>query len=248
VTGKTREHILVVEDDQAVRNLITEYLDEHDYKVTALADGLDVCRLVETELFDLVVLDLKLPDQDGFSLARAIRERSGVPIIMLTILREESERIKGLDIGADDYLTKPFSPRELLARIKAVRRRYSGAGGPRRGARIRMFRFAGWVLNVWTRRLVSPEGVNVELSNSEFNLLSALLRAPRQPQTRDQLLEASRLHDDIYDRSIDVQILRLRRKIEPDASAPALIKTKRGEGYYVDADVIPEQERRAVDR
>jgi DNA-binding response OmpR family regulator len=191
---------------------------------------------------DLVILDVKLPGQDGFGLARSLRSKSQLPIIMLTAQREEVDRIVGLELGADDYLTKPFSPRELLARIRAVLRRHalaSGGGQQPTGSEIRAYQFGGWELNTGTRRLTSPAKARVELTNSEYSLLMTFLRAPRKILSRDQLLEGVRVNADIFDRSIDVQILRLRRKIEPNPNEPTLIRTERSVGYYLDIDVTP---------
>jgi DNA-binding response OmpR family regulator len=161
-----------------------------------------------------------------------------MPIIILTGSRkEEVDRVMGLELGADDYVTKPFSQRELLARIKAVLRRTEVKRAARRGEAVRAFQFAGWELNTGLRRLKSPDGRSVDLTNSEYALLVAFLRSPQKVLTRDQLLESSRLHDDIYDRSIDVQILRLRRKIEEKPNEPTLIRTERGAGYFLDTPV-----------
>jgi DNA-binding response OmpR family regulator len=172
-------------------------------------------------------------------LARELRERATVPIVLLTGRKEEADRVMGLELGADDYVTKPFSPRELLARVRAVLRRYQvQATLPERDNTRRAFRFAGWELNLRTRRLSAPAGDSVELSNGEFSLLVALCRAPRRVLSRDQLLSMSRLHEaEVYDRTIDVQIRRLRLKLEADAGNPALILTERGAGYLLAADV-----------
>jgi len=197
-------------------------------------------RQLAEEVVDLVVLDLNLPDQDGLNLARRLREQSSVPIVMLTGRIDEVDRVLGLELGADDYITKPFSPRELLARIRAVLRRTQGAktaGAGRRDAGLRAYRFAGWELRTGTRKLISPEGKSIQLTSGEFSLLVAFVQAPRQILSRDQLLEATRLYDDVYDRSIDVQILRLRRKLEVNPTEPTLIKTERRAGYYLDVDV-----------
>jgi DNA-binding response OmpR family regulator len=181
----------------------------------------------------LVLLDLKLPGEDGMQLARTLRERATVPIVLLTGRSDEADRVVGLELGADDYVTKPFSPRELLARVRAVLRCYQvQATLPECDNTRRANRFAGGELNLRTRRLVSREGVSVELSNGEFSLLSTLCRAPQRVLTRDQSLSRSRLHEaEVYDRAIDVQIRRLRLKLELDPGNPALIITERGAGY-----------------
>ena len=231
-------HILVVDDDPAIRELVRDYLVEHDLKVSTADSGAQMDKVLGAEVVDLVILDLKLPDEDGLAIARRLREKLDIPIIILTGSRkEEVDRVMGLELGADDYVTKPFSQRELLARIKAVLRRTEGKRAARRVEDARAYRFAGWELNTGLRRLKSPDARTVELTNSEYALLVAFLRAPQKVLSRDQLLESSRLHDDIYDRSIDVQILRLRRKIEEKANEPKLIRTERGAGYYLDASV-----------
>ena len=230
-------HILVVDDDAAIRDLVREYLVEHDFQVSLAETGADMDKVLAAEIVDLVILDLKLPDEDGLAIARRLRESLDLPIIILTGRKEEADRIMGLELGADDYVTKPFSQRELLARIKAVLRRTEGKRATRRGESVRAFKFSGWELNTGTRKLRSPDGRNVELTNSEYALLVAFMRAPGRILTRDQLLESSRLHDDIYDRSIDVQILRLRRKVETDPNEPKLIVTRRGAGYLLDSEV-----------
>jgi two-component system OmpR family response regulator len=235
------KRILAIDDDEGIRSLVREYLTENGFEVLLGVNGDDMNRILGTQSVDLVVLDVKLPGEDGFSLARALRSRSNLPIIMLTGQGQEIDRVAGLELGADDYLTKPFSPRELLARIRAVLRRReptaadASAPAPRRDPRA--YRFAGWELALGTRRLTAPDGRQVELTNSEFALLVTFLRAPRAILSRDQLLEGTRMHADIYDRSIDVQILRLRRKIEADPNEPRLILTRRGAGYLLDSEV-----------
>jgi len=208
-------------------------------RVTSRASGKDLFDVIDREAIDLVLLDLKLPGEDGMQLARAVRERATIPIILLTGRKEEVDRVMGLELGADDYVTKPFSPRELLARVRAVLRRYQVQSTlPERDNTRRAFRFAGWELNIRTRRLVSPQGESVELSNGELSLLNALCRAPQRVLTRDQLLSMSRLHEaEVYDRSIDVQIRRLRLKMEADPANPRLIVTERGAGYRLASDV-----------
>ena len=235
------KRILVVDDDPSIREMVRDYLVGHDFDVLVAANGEEMKAALEGPGADLVILDVKLPGEDGFGLARALRSRSHMPIIMLTAQSEEVDRVVGLELGADDYLTKPFSPRELLARIRAVLRRHTMAAeaAQKPASDVRAFQFAGWELNTGTRRLTSQDKTRVELTNSEYSLLVAFLKAPQRILTRDQLLESSRLHDDIYDRSIDVQILRLRRKIEPNPNEPTLIRTERSVGYFLDVDVTP---------
>jgi len=234
-------HILVVDDDPALRALMSDYLAENEFQVTAVASGAEMTAVLQESVIDLVMLDLRLGGEDGMQLARGLRDTSGVPVIIVTGKQDEADRVMGLEIAADDYITKPFSNREMLARIRAVLRRYQAradAAPPGRGTRRRAYRFAGWELNLLARRLTSPQGRRVELSNGEFNLLLALCEQPQRVLSRDQLLEMSRLHGaEVYDRSIDVQILRLRRKIEVDASAPKMIRTERGAGYVFEPQV-----------
>jgi two-component system OmpR family response regulator len=232
-------HVLVVDDDAAVCALVTEYLSQNDFCVTAVSTGKEMMKVLADEAIDLVVLDLKLRGEDGLHLARRLRETSKIPIIMVTGRLEEADRVMGLELGADDYVTKPFSPRELLARIRAVMRRYQVVEPlPGRDEGLRAYRFAGWELNVRLHRLTSPDGAHIPLTNGEFSLLAAFLSAPQRVLNRDQLLDLSRLHStEVYDRSIDVQILRLRRKIEVDPTTPHLIRTERGVGYVFNAPV-----------
>jgi len=236
-------HILVVDDDPSIRALLTDYLTENELRVTVASGGQEMTRALESGVVDLILLDLRLPDADGMALARQLREQSSVPIIILTGRRDPADRVMGLELAADDYLTKPFDNRELLARIRAVLRRVKTVPPETKlSERLRAYRFDGWELNLRTRRLTSPDGRRVELSNGEFNLLVAFLSAPQRVLSRDQLLELSRLHGpEVYDRSIDVQILRLRRKIEPDPSKPSYIKTERHAGYVFNSrvDAVP---------
>jgi two-component system, OmpR family, response regulator len=231
------EHILVVEDDRPTRDLIARYLIDNHFRVSTAVTGAQGENALGAEAVDLVVLDLNLPDQDGLMLAKKLLAERDIPIVILTGRSEEMDRVLGLELGADDYVTKPFSPRELLARIRAVLRRAQGKPGSRRAQALRIYRFAGFELRSGTRKLISPEGREVELTGGEFSLLVALLNTPRQILSRDQLLEGSRMYDDVYDRSIDVQILRLRRKLEVNPSEPRLIRTERGAGYYLDCEV-----------
>ena len=233
-------HILAVDDDPSVRKMISDYLGDNDLRVTALASGREIADVMQRDTIDLLVLDLRLPGEDGMEIARKLRQESpGLPIIMLTGRKDEADRVMGLELGADDYLTKPFSPRELLARIRALLRRSRAQQTVADGLQtIRAYRFAGWELNVRLRRLTSPEGGSVSLTNSEFNLLAAFLAAPQRVLSRDQLLGLSRLHnDEVYDRAIDTHIARLRKKIEPPGSKEQLIRTERGAGYVFNAAV-----------
>ncbi len=232
-------HVLVVDDDAGVCGLVTDYLSQNDFRVTAVSTGKQMMEVLADEAIDLVVLDLKLRGEDGLHLARRLRESSNIPIIMVTGRIDEADRVMGLELGADDYVTKPFSPRELLARIRAVMRRYQAVQPlPGRDEGLRAYRFAGWELNVRLHRLTSPAGAQIPLTNGELSLLSAFLSSPQRVLTRDQLLELSRLHStEVYDRSIDVQILRLRRKIEADPANPQMIRTERGAGYVFCAPV-----------
>jgi DNA-binding response OmpR family regulator len=227
-------HILAVDDDPAMRKLMSDYLGENDLRVTAVATGAEMALAFARETVDLVVLDLRLVGEDGMQLARKLREESSVPIIIVTGKQDEADRVMGLELGADDYVMKPFSPRELLARIRAVLRRYQTAREvlPPRDDKRRAYRFAGWELSLATHRLTSPDGGRVELTHGEFNLLQAFCAAPLRVLSREQLLDLSRLHGaEVYDRSIDVQVLRLRRKIEPNPAEPQYIRTERGAGY-----------------
>ena len=234
-------HVLVVDDDPLIRELMAEYLSENDLRVSLAADGAEMAAVLAESIVDMVLLDLRLKGEDGMQLARKLREDSSIPVIIVTGKKDEADRVMGLEFVADDYITKPFSNRELLARIRAVLRRtqasQAGAARPRE-EKCRAYRFAGWELNLLARRLTSPDGSRVDLSNGEFNLLLALCESPQRALSRDRLLELSRMHgSEVYDRSIDVQILRLRRKIEIDASDPKFIRTERGIGYIFEASV-----------
>jgi len=226
-------HILVIDDDAAIRELISHYLSQHDFRVSTAASGAQLGAF-RAQVVDLVLLDLRLPGEDGMQLLRALRAESQLPVIILTGRSEEADRVMGLELGADDYLTKPFSPRELLARIRTVLRR-THAGQEAHGAPVcRAYRIPGWELNLRTRRLRAADGRDVALSNGEFNLLAALLASGNRVVSRDQLIEMSRRYDnEVYDRAIDVQILRLRRKIESNPAEPTIIVTERGAGYRI---------------
>ena len=227
-------HVLVVDDDLAVRQLVSEYLEQNDFRVSEAATGAQLMGAFRAQVVDLVLLDLRLQGEDGMQLLRQLRAESQLPVIILTGRAEEADRVMGLELGADDYLTKPFSPRELLARIRTVLRR-THAGQEVHGAPVcRAYRIPGWELNLRTRKLNAHDGREVALSNGEFNLLAALLASDNRVVTRDQLIEMSRRYDnEVYDRAIDVQILRLRRKIESNPAQPQIIVTERGAGYRV---------------
>jgi two-component system, OmpR family, response regulator len=234
-----RPHILVVDDDAQIRSLLDEYLAENGLRVSTASTGPEMSHILMEQTIDLVILDLRLKDEDGMTIARSLRERLSMPVIILTGVRDEADRVMGLELGADDYVMKPFSPRELLARIRTVLRRTRSAspeGSQRR--EVRAYRFGEFELNLRTRRLKRQDGGPVNLTKGELNLLAALLAAPERILTRDQLLEASRLYDnEVYDRAIDIQVLRLRRKIESDPSQPRYIVTERGVGYIFSAPV-----------
>jgi two-component system, OmpR family, response regulator len=227
-------HVLVVDDDASVRQLVDDYLGSNDFRVTGVESGTQLLTALRAQVIDLVLLDLRLRAEDGMQLLRTLRADSQIPVIILTGKAEEADRVMGLELGADDYLTKPFSPRELLARIRTVLRR-AHAGQETHGAPVcRAYRLPGWELNLRTRRLTAEHGPEVALSNGEFNLLAALLAAANRVVTRDQLIEMSRRYDnEVYDRAVDVAVLRLRRKIERDPSEPQIIVTERGVGYRI---------------
>jgi two-component system, OmpR family, response regulator len=232
-------HVLALDDDPSIRQLVCDYLGENELRVTTVASGKEFDAVLARETIDAVILDLRLPGEDGMQIARRLREASAIPILMLTGRADEADRVMGLELGADDYLTKPFSPRELLARIRALLRRARAQASVADAiAQVRAYRFGGWELNVGLRKLRSAQGKAVELTNGEFSLLAAFVSAPQRILSREQLLDLSRLHNaEVYDRSIDVQILRLRRKIEVDPANPRFIKTERGAGYLFDAVV-----------
>ena len=243
-------HILVVDDDRETRELLTLFLERNEMRVTAARDGQELRRLWPCGPYQLVVLDLMLPGEGGLSLARWLRETSDVPLVMLTAMGEEADRIAGLELGADDYVPKPFNPRELLARVRAVLRRtaerqapaadaaeVASPGSPRSEAS-RVWRFDGWRLEPTRRRLLNPEGVEVPLTGGEYDLLAALVERANQVMTRDSLLELLRGRQaGPFDRAIDVAISRLRRKLDDDGRRAQLIKTVRGGGYVLAVEV-----------
>ena len=230
------EHILVVDDDAEIRGLLREYLERNGMRATAVADGREMRTALARGEIDLVVLDLMLPGEDGLTLCRDLRTRSNVPVIMLTARGEETDRIVGLEMGADDYLPKPFNPRELLARIKAVLRRGHTLVPPPEASLT--LRFADWTLATVARQLTGKDGVVVPLSAGEYRLLRVFLEHPNRVLSRDQLLDLTRGREaSPFDRSIDVQVGRLRRRLGDTSPEPTLIKTVRGEGYLFAATV-----------
>jgi two-component system, OmpR family, response regulator len=232
---------LVVEDDSTMRHLVTSYLEDHDIRVISASRRDEVITLLTRYQPDLLVLDLRLGQEDGLDLLREIRARSDIPVIITTgQRRDEVDRVVGLELGADDYLTKPFGLRELLARIRAVlRRREAGQAASQRDADKGRCRFGNWQLDRRGRRLTNSSGEPTTLTKGEYALLIAFLDAPQRPLTREQLLQATRIHEDVFDRSIDVQVLRLRRKLETDPTAPSIIQTERGVGYVFALPVEP---------
>ena len=240
--GNISPHILVVGDDETIQQVIAHSSSNHELRVTGVPTGAAMYDALSESVVDLIVLDLELPGEDGLSIARQLRAQSSIPIIILTGHSDEVDRIVGLELGADDSLTKPFNPRELVARIRAILRRVQvHATEPLLRKAPRAFRFVGWELDVSSRRLTSPEGERIDLTRVEFELLSAFLLSPQRILSRDRLLQMSHGVDDdgAFDRSVDVQIVRLRRKIESDRRRPQLIKTQRGVGYYFAAKVDP---------
>lgn len=258
MTSHQNPAILVVDDDDALRNLLIDYLAGHCVSAIGVGTATEAIKAVANNTYSLVLLDLSLPDGDGLELAQKWRAELPMSIICLTGRMEEADRVMGLELGADDYITKPFSLREVLARIRAVTRR-TGSAVPNpvltstalqvslpnsqiqvpvtRGKHPRSYRFAKWSLNINTRKLLAPNGQLVPLTNAEFNLLTVFLATPGRIISRDQLLERTRAFDDIYDRAVDVQILRLRRKLETDTRNPTMLCTERGVGYFLNTEV-----------
>jgi len=232
-TAGRLSRVLVVDDDPAMQHMLADYLQQHNMHVVSVLRRQEATRQLATAEPSVVLLDLRLGSDDGLDLLRDIRSRSDVPVIITTgHRRDEIDRVVGLELGADDYITKPFGPRELLARIRAVLRRQElGRVASQRDPERGHYNFGGWQLDRRSRRLTDPHGEPVTLTKGEYALLVAFLSAPQRPLSREHLLQATRVHEDVFDRSIDVQILRLRRKLETDPSAPRMIQTERGVGY-----------------
>ena len=235
------ENILIVDDDQEIRELLKTYLERNGYRTTTAAGGRGMWAALDEHRIDLIVLDLMLPGDDGLTLCRNLRAHasfSNLPVIMLTALGEETDRIVGLEMGADDYLPKPFNPRELLARIKSVLRRAQGVPVSSEADETTQYLFAGWTLDVVSRQLTSPDSIVVALSDGEYRLLRVFLEHPNRTLNRDQLLDLTRGREAIpFDRSIDVQVGRVRKRLNDTGPEPVIIKTVRGEGYILAAKV-----------
>lgn len=232
----TAPHILIVEDDHEIADLVGRYLRAHGCRVTLAGDGAEMDRALTDARVDLIVLDLMLPGEDGLSLCRRLRTASAVPILMLTAKAEEIDRIVGLEIGADDYLAKPFNPRELMARIRAILRRTAGEAPDADGAR--RLHFVGWTLDASLRQVLSPEGARIAITGAEFDLLHALCLRPGRVLSRDQLLDLTQGRSaGPFERSIDVLVSRIRQKIERDSRNPEIIRTIRSGGYLFTPEV-----------
>ena len=231
------QHIAILDDDPEIRSLLEQNLRGAGFEVSTASNGRDLKTILEHQTIDLIVLDLMLPGEDGLTICRELRAESNIPIIMLTAMTHEADRIIGLEMGADDYLTKPFSPRELVARIKATLRR-QGMVTTQSEDRSRTAVFEGWKLDVVRRELRDPDDVLVDLTSGEFDLLAALIERPNRLMTRDLLLDITKGRQaDVFDRSIDITISRLRQKIEEDPKNPQFIKTVRGKGYIFSAEI-----------
>jgi two-component system, OmpR family, response regulator len=230
-------HILIVDDHREIRDAVSRYLEKNGYRTTTARDAPDMDARLKVGRFDLIVLDVMMPGEDGLSVCRRLSADNVAPILMLTALGEETDRIVGLEVGADDYLPKPFNPRELLARIKAILRRTARAPSVEK-LQARRIRFANWVLDSDRRLLIRDDGLEERLTTADFKLLSVLLERPRFVLSRDQLLDlTSGREAHVFDRTIDNQVSRLRRKIEPDPARPTILTTVRGGGYSLSCDV-----------
>ncbi len=235
---ETSPHILVVDDHREIRELLAQYLKQHNFRVTVADGGAAMKKQLREHAIDLVVLDIMMPGEDGLSLCRSLRETTKLPVIMLTAMAETTERVIGLEIGADDYVTKPFEPRELLARIKAVMRRTHSLPFQKEALSANKFRFDNWILDVDRRELIGKDELAIPLSTAEFKLLTVFIQHPQIVLNRDQLLDFTRGKEaNVFDRSIDNQVSRLRKKIEADPKKPTLIQTVWGGGYKLAAEV-----------
>lgn len=237
---KADAHILIVDDDKEIRDLLQEFFQKHGMRVSIARDDDEMQAALRRAPVDLIILDVMLPGKSGLDICRDLRTHSKIPIIMLTAVTETIDRVVGLEMGADDYVPKPFDPRELLARTRAVLRRPSTAGAAHRPMP-QVYRFAGWTLDASRRRLLRPDEVRVELTTAEFNLLHTLVRSAQRVLSREQLVELSNQNGDYsYDRSVDILVSRLRRKMEDDPRSPKLVLTVRGGGYQFVPEVTAE--------
>lgn len=226
--------LLVVDDDHGIRDLLGKFLQQHGFKIILAQNGNEMQSALTVNNVDLIILDIMMPGKDGLTLCRELRNESNIPVIMLTAISEDVDRIVGLEMGADDYISKPFNPRELLARVRAILRRRGEYVEPVADKHHTWYCFAKWRLDKTARRLFSPEQLEISLSTGEYNLLLAFLARPQQVLSRDQLLDITKNRSaGPFDRSIDIQISRLRHKIEEDHKNPTLIKTVRGGGYVL---------------
>lgn len=237
IAPNTNYHLLIVDDDHEIRSLLTRFFVKHGFRVTAVADGTSMRKALNDRSIEMIILDVMLPGEDGLHLCRELRQNSNIPVILLTVLGDETDRIVGLEMGADDYLAKPFNPRELLARIKAVLRRHNAMPISKNERNI-VLQFDNWRLDIGSRKLFSPAGALIDMSTGEFDLLAALAEHPHQTLTREQLLDITKHRsENPFERSIDMQISRLRKKIEKDPNNPDYIKTVRGRGYVFASNV-----------
>ncbi|WP_194721311.1 response regulator [Noviherbaspirillum malthae] len=235
------QKILIVDDDREISSLLAEYLEKNGYRAVTAGDGKAMQKALQDHRIDLIVLDLNLPGEDGLTLCRNLRSHSAIPVIMLTARGEPVDRILGLEMGADDYVPKPFEPRELFARIRSVLRRTQALPPNMQASETQQIKFAGWTMDVTARHLVNPSGVVVALSGAEYRLLKIFLDHANRVLSRDHLLNLTQGRDaDPFDRSIDLQISRLRQKLGDDARSPQIIKTVRNEGYVLATQVAKE--------
>ncbi|HEV7254954.1 MAG TPA: response regulator [Mesorhizobium sp.] len=233
-------HILVIDDQRDIREPLGRYLEKQGLRVSLAAGAAEARELMRRQAIDLVILDVMMPGEDGLSLCRHLRESANMPVILLTAMAEDADRIVGLEVGADDYVVKPFNPRELLARVKAVLRRATSLPRSREAGADDRLAFDRWVFDLGRREVVGADGIALPLSAAEFRLLSAFVQRPRMVLSRDQLLDLTSGRDaQPFDRAIDNQISRLRKKLETDPKNPAIVKTVWGGGYVFAADVRP---------
>ncbi len=229
-------HLLIVDDHREIRELLQRFLKQHQYRVSLAINGKEMKKTLKTANIDLIILDLMLPGEDGLTLCRNLRAQSNIPVIMLSAMGEEMDKIIGLEMGADDYISKPFNPHELLARIKAVLRRVNQVGERSTAAQILVFN--RWTIDITRREIINEDGINIILSSAEFDLLKVFIAHPQQVLSRDQLLDLAKGRDgDVYDRAIDTLVSRLRKKLEKDPKQPSLIKTIWGGGYQLTCEV-----------